>query len=217
MRKLLIAIGLGFAGLSPALAADALVDIPQDMSPSFSWTGGYVGLQAGYGWSDVDRDTGTFANSYDADGFVGGLHAGYNHQWGNFVLGVEGDIEYSDMSGDDGGAGGTIDQVEINWMGSLRARAGFAIDRALIYGTGGVAFADIDQNNVSGVPVSFSDTYVGWTAGAGVEYAFTDNFTGRLEYRYTDFGSETYTPAGLAAFTNDITNHAVRIGLSYKF
>lgn len=217
MKKLLIAIGLGFAALSPALAADAMVEIPQDLSPSFSWTGGYVGIQAGYGWADVDRSTGAFDNSYEADGFLVGVHAGYNHQWGSLVLGIEGDIEYSGVSGNDGGVGGTTDAVDIGWMGSLRARAGFAVDRALIYGTGGVAFADIDQNNIFGVPASISKTYTGWTVGVGAEYAFTDNFTGRLEYRYTDFGSERYAPAVLVPFTNDITMHAVRVGLSYKF
>jgi len=218
VKKILIAAGMTCAALSPALAADPYIEIPQELAPAYSWTGGYIGLQAGYGWGQVDRLTiAGFANSYDANGFLVGAHGGFNQQWGSFVLGIEGDIEWSDMNGDDAGVGGTLDVVDIEWMASVRARAGFAINRTLIYATGGVAFADITQSNIDGIPISFSETYTGWTAGAGLEYAFTDNFTGRVEYRYTDFGSQDYLPVGIDPFSDDITMHAVRIGMTYKF
>jgi outer membrane immunogenic protein len=217
VKNLPIALGIWVVLVSPAFATDAMVEIPEDVSPTFSWTGGYVGIQVGSGWANVDRTTGTFGNSYGADGFLGGVHTGYNHQFGSLVLGIEGDIELSGLGGNDGGAGGTMDSVDMDWMGSIRARAGFALGRALIYGTAGVAFADVDQVNRLGIPVSFSDTYTGWTAGAGAEYAFTDSLTGRVEYRYTDFGSKDYAPGRVVAFRNDITMHGARIGLSYKF
>lgn len=220
MKKLLLAsVALAALAAAPAFAADAIVEEPiVDLPVGFSWTGAYIGIQGGYSWGDVDRDTGAFQNSYDADGFLGGVHVGYNYQFtNNLVVGVEGDMEWAGLDGDDAGVGGTVDETDFNWQGSVRGRLGYAIDRLLVYGTGGVAFASIDHNNAGGVPVSNQETYTGWTAGAGVEYAFTDNLTTRLEYRYADFGSEDFAPAGLAPFSTDITTHTVRVGLSYKF
>lgn len=219
MKKLLLASAavLLFAS-APVMAADAINEAPiVDMPVGFNWTGAYIGVQAGYGRADVDRSNPAISNSYDANGFLGGVHVGYNHQIDQFVVGIEGDIEWANLDGDDNGAGGTIDETDFNWTGSVRARLGYAFDRVLIYGTGGVAFANIDQNNAGGVPASIGKTYTGWTVGGGAEYAFTDNLTTRIEYRYSDFGTENFAPAGLAAFSNDIVSHSVRIGLSYKF
>lgn len=105
----------------------------------------------------------------------------------------------------------------MDWMASVRGRAGYALDRLLIYGTAGVAFADIGQANTGGVPESSSDVLAGWTVGAGLEYAFTDRLTSRIEYRYADLGSQDYAPAGLAPFKQDYKFQAIRVGLSYKF
>ena len=151
---------------------------------------------------------------------VGGLHAGYNHQIGTFVLGVEGDIEYSGLKG---GYRNPINGIDskIGWQGSLRARAGFAVDRALIYATGGLALADIKHTYINPpVAEGFSKTRVGWTLGAGVEYSFTQNITGRVEYRYTDFGKTRYNSLVAfpgASYRQHSTNHTVRVGLSYLF
>ena len=203
------------AGAGVASAADAIE--PAMEYPAFSWTGGYIGLQGGYAWGDVDRDNGSFQNSYDADGVLGGVHAGYNAQFGSFVLGVEGDFDFTGIDGNDDGVGGTTDAIDVDWMASVRGRAGYALDRLLIYGTAGVAFADIEQTNTGGVPASSSNVRTGWTVGGGVEYAFTDHLTSRIEYRYADFGSQDYAPAGLLPFKQDYKFHTVRAGLSYKF
>lgn len=224
MHRLLLATGSIVALMTiHAQAADAVAPIaplePVVDESLYNWTGGYVGVQIGYGWGNIDRQVvpAGFANSYSADGFIGGVHAGYNHMIDRFVLGIEGDFDLTAMHGNDGGAGGTVDAAYFNWMASVRGRVGYAIDRVMIYGTGGVAFASVQNFNVAGVPAKIDETYTGWTVGAGVEYAFTDNLTTRFEYRYTDFGSQGFAPAGLAPFRNDIDVHAVRVGLSYKF
>jgi len=218
ISALFAGVALASAATS-AIAADAVIyePTPAPLAAVYDWTGAYIGAQVGYGWADIDRSTGAFDNSYDANGLLAGVHLGYNHQIDQFVIGIEGDIDWADLDGDDAGAGGTIDATDFNWTGSIRARLGYAFDRLLVYGTGGIAFASIDQINAAGVPVSIRKTYTGWTVGAGAEYAFADNLSTRIEYRYADFGSEDFAPAGLVPFSNDITSHSVRIGVSYHF
>ncbi len=215
-----------------AFAADAVVYEPAPVEVQFfSWTGGYVGLHAGYAWGRENDDLSEFiitvtdniADRFDVDGFIGGAHAGYNWQSGNFVYGVEGDIDYADITGGDdfdyfrqqnGHLG-----FESDWQGSLRLRAGYAMDTWLLYATGGVSFGHAEVT-ASDAMVSFSDdnTHVGWNIGAGVEKAFTPNWVGRLEVRYTDFGKEGYD---LGDFGDDVdvdwNQTAVTAGISYKF
>jgi outer membrane immunogenic protein len=205
-----------------AQAADLYTPPPVESSPvyappPFTWTGFYVGLQAGYAFGDHDvaaPTTPTF--NLDPDGFVGGAHAGFNYQWNALVLGIEGDVEFSGIEGKLITAGGSL-KVEGNWQGSIRARLGYAIDRLLIYGTGGWAFADVDYRAVSGGVARDSTTFSGWTLGAGAEYAITDNVTARVEYRYTDFGDENIFSNVTPGVTADPDIHTVRVGVSYKF
>ncbi len=246
MRKLLLATAAAVLLSTPTLAADLAPMPAEPVAPAylpFTWTGGYVGVQAGYGWGD-ESDNQSIAfpdpdplpgDEFDMDGFLGGVHAGFNWQMGALVLGVEGDVEFSTYEGDtdfdyvtvpDEGFAGTL-SMESDWQASLRLRAGFAIDRLLIYGTGGVAFADAEQSSTGreyddGGPVgpTFSDsddqTLIGWTAGIGLEYAFTDNFTARVEGRYADFGEEDFNIDG-QEIEAGFDQWAVRVGVSYKF
>src|SRR5690606_1699612 len=121
---------------------------------------------------------------FDVDGFIGGLHAGYNWQSGSFVYGVEGDIDYTNVEGGhDFDILGETGHLSLNsdWQGSLRLRAGYAVDTWLFYGTGGVAFgrAELEASAPTYDTVSDENTHVGWTLGAGVEKAFTPNWIGR--------------------------------------
>lgn len=194
----------------------------------FSWTGTYIGAQLGYAWSDVDAVSGPFPGAinqsygYDADGFIGGGYLGYNWQSQGFVFGVEADVEYTDLDGSGVGNLGTRGHAtDVNWMGSMRARLGFTADRALFYVTGGWAFADVDVTKrfvPGGTFASYGDYRNGWTLGVGTEIAFADNLIGRLEYRYTDFGSDSAAnAAGNWQDDSDLTMQAVRAGLALKF
>ena len=236
---LLAATTLATAGISAASAADlpsryAAPPAPYITAvPVFTWTGFYVGAQVGYGWNANDNDivlpggfvvqSGDFGDN--GDGFLAGVHAGYNYQVGSFVLGAEGDVE--GVFGDDdddlvivGPGGGVFTNYgfaanALDWQGSIRARAGFAFDRALIYATGGFAFAGVSDG--FGIVGGDDDTLTGWTLGAGIEYAFTNNLTTRLEYRYTNFDGGDNFFNNVALGSNDIEFHTVRAGISYKF
>lgn len=231
MNRLSIAAGAALLlamGTGAAVAADALA--PVEAAPAFSWTGGYIGVQAGYGWGDGRSE---FTNGdygvTDPDGFLGGAYIGYNQQLANnVVLGVEADFAWAGMNADgrnfhangDPFPDTNIATHKLDWSGAVRARLGYAFDRFLPYVAAGVAFGDVtfrDRGELSGEYVDDSNTHVGWTIGAGAEYAFTDRITLRGEYRYSDFGSEKF-PAGVAlAGTTKLETHDIRFGLAYRF
>ena len=234
MRKVLLA-SVALLISHAAFAADAVIEeVPVAVVvEGFSWTGFYVGIHGGYSWADGDyeNDFVPIISEGDLDGFLVGAHAGAQYQFANnVVLGVEIDADYRDADSNAGftpplGPAGVTLDTEINWTGSARLRAGYAMDRWLPYVTGGFAFADYDlQIAQFGVPVpqpglSTGETSVGWTLGVGAEYAFTDNLLFRAEYRYSDFGDEDVSLTFPFPIGNsfDIDSHDVTIGVSYKF
>ncbi|MDR7221713.1 porin family protein [Aminobacter aminovorans] len=224
MKTVLLASTFLLAVAGSAFAADVVAHEPAPAAApaGFVWTGGYVGLHGGYAWLNGTVDVATAERPFDIDGFDNGLlgvHAGYNWQLnGNFVAGVEADISHTWTKRD------LVVRVSVpdflpmdipveagtNWQGSARLRVGYAMDRTLIFATGGVGFAN---TYVKMQAYDESKTFLGWTAGAGIEHAFTDNWIGRFEYRYADFGSEAF-PGGINI---DLKEHTVRAGISYKF
>jgi len=224
--RLVLAAAL-FAVATPTFAADLAPAPMEPIAPvvvPFNWSGFYVGAEIGYAWSKADSDfdlAGVPDNSPDADGVVGGVYVGYNAQFNQVVVGLEADIEATSKSGDDTNLAGltSFTDVDENWQGSVRARLGYAIDNFMPYITGGVAWADWDVTaGPAGGPLfDFSDTMVGWTIGAGLEYGFTPNLIGRVEYRYTDFGSIDGDLPGAVRDSVDVTDNAVRVGIAYKF
>ncbi|MES0015679.1 outer membrane protein [Mesorhizobium sp. M0036] len=220
MRCLTIAsAGFLIALAGPAFAADPMA-VPMTQ-PGFDWTGYYAGLQAGYGWgqSDISVTEGApFSISPDIHGgFVGGHVAGL-WQFDQAVLGAEAELNYSAVDGTAVSGLGSTFRTDIKWFGSVNAKAGFAMDRVLVYGVGGVAFAGIETSQVAGASFAGTRTNVGWTLGAGVDYALTDKFIVGAQYRYYDFGSEHYDVA--EPFNDrdqDVKLNAVSINLSYKF
>jgi outer membrane immunogenic protein len=177
--------------------------VPQQI---FSWNGGYIGIQGGYDWTRVKADDG--AGTFSANGWQGGIYGGYNFQAANnFVLGVEGDANLKSTRGNNG-----TTWYDNPWDASLRLRAGFAVDRFLIYGAGGATVGKVKAEDVN---FSDSKTKVGWNIGAGVEAKITESVVGRVEFRHTDLGSSTYdltVPTDVSSSSN-----AVLVGVGMKF
>jgi outer membrane immunogenic protein len=227
MRKFLIPATVAMAAAMPAIAADfseppppAYVPVP----PLFTWTGVYVGAQLGFGWgtNTLTVYPAGFGTNFMPNGILGGGHVGYDYQINQVVLGVEGDVEGTDIY-KDFSPGGALYSTSIPVQGSIRGRLGVAFDRVLLYATGGGEFAGIDNSvqGAFGTTDSSSQSRAGWTVGGGIEYALTPNWLIRGEYRFADFGHLSYaTPFtfGFGSFINlHQTENAVRAGFSYKF
>jgi len=233
-RILLTTVSLGVLGLmSPALGAD----LPYAKAPSaiaapvYDWTGGYVGVFGGGGLgnhnlNNANGPTGNanFTVNYDSTGFVGGGEAGYNWQSGNYVVGFEGDGFWSGIKGSDLTQQlGVVDQSNLRWGGTLRARGGIAVDRLLLFFTGGWAFGDIlHTNTAGGVIDQFHNHQNGLAAGGGIAYAITNNVIGKIEYRYYDLGKydragNPLTLNGQLPYNVVNTYSVVTIGFDFKF
>jgi outer membrane immunogenic protein len=215
---------LSTAGVAAAADAPAYEPPVQAVVPSgFSWSGPYVGAQVGYAWADADNRANGFSPGSKPDGFMFGAFAGYNHQFDGspMVAGVETDFNFSDVDAKRGTAAftGLPDSSirnESGFNGSVRARLGFTFDRFLIYGAGGLAYAD-HQVKARGAAGGSDDTIaVGWTVGGGVEAAISDNVTARVEYRYSDYGTDSFSVANTRV-KSDLTDNRVMLGVGYKF
>lgn len=193
------------------LAPQAVEPAAPVVAPVYNWTGFYAGVHAGVDIGQAKIGT----VKVNSTGFLGGVHAGYNEQFdGGFVVGLEGDVDYSSLDKSKTDANGVRGTFKNEWQGSVRARAGYAFDNILPYVTGGVAFGD-EKVDIQGVG-SNSDTRVGWTAGAGVEYAIDQNWIVRGEARYVDLGTNKFDIAGTRTKVRfDSTN--LTLGVSYKF
>lgn len=211
----------------PALAADMParrmpVKAPIVQSAAYNWSGFYIGVHAGYAWGELTSANDATIDHEPSGGLFGG-QIGYNWQSGQFVFGVEADLAYSTVKGEDTttfGAFTIIGDHDMKYLGTARLRAGLAHDRLLFYVTGGFAWSKVvGRLNVVGV-ITDSDTLnlTGWTAGGGIEYALTQNFTVRVEYLYVDFQKETTTMNLGFPFTDVADNNlnVVRFALNYK-
>ncbi|AWC20600.1 Opacity protein antigen [Aminobacter sp. MSH1] len=229
MKTILLASTFSLAVAGGAIAADAVVyePVPEAAAQAgFVWTGGYIGLQAGYmvGGS-VDHTLATDTNgSYNLspDGMFGGLYVGYNQQFANrIVLGAEGDFAIGNAGASGNPVGSTLYRStnDFDWTGSIRARLGYSTDRFLPYVTGGVAFGRLSYEEREG-GAFYSDAEVdlmGWTIGGGAEYALSDNWILRGEYRYVRFNDKDFVPSSDENLVARIRTHDFRIGAAYKF
>lgn len=236
LRRFLLATAGTIAIIGSAVAADLPVMPPP--VPIFTWTGIYLGGQIGYAWGrnsshifDPFVVPVAASLSSNPNGVIGGAHVGYNLQINQWVVGLEGDVDgtsYSRTSGPDPIFFDTFVRVRQDIEGSIRGRVGIAWDRALLYATGGVAFGNIKTSYASPIGFagfggfdSFSRNRVGWTVGGGIEYAITNNWSVRGEYRFTDFGKFTDFPAAALAPFIGVQQHfiqnRVQAGFSYKF
>jgi outer membrane immunogenic protein len=192
----------------------------------FSWTGFYAGINGGYArgqssWSDpaIGASSGKFNTS---GGLVGG-QLGYNWQTGVVMLGIETDADWMSIKGSTAGLGGacTLDgggqcQTQQSWVGTTRARVGYVFDRWLPYVTGGVAYGNIQVVQPTGTT---TNTNVGWTAGAGLEYALDHNWSTKFEYLHVDLGTATFMGAasGTSTLAVPLTNELMRLGVNYHW
>ncbi|MBO0905317.1 outer membrane protein [Jiella sonneratiae] len=201
-----------------AMAADAIYEQPAyapspeaPSSPVYVWSGPYAGAFVGYNFTHFE-DAGNV--TFSADGVVGGVYAGYNFDTGPVVYGIEADIGGSGVDGSEFSPSlGADVSGEQNVFGSLRGRVGVKVDPFLVFATGGVAAS---RNELSLGGASDSKTSVGYTVGAGVEAKITDDVSGRLEYRYSKYGSETYD-LGATSVSSGFDEHSIRAGIALKF
>ena len=233
-RLLLAALGLAAIAGTSALAADMPRGrpLPPPRAPAyvpfFTWNGFYVGINAGYGfgrsaWTDTVTQDST--GNFNVNGPMVGGTVGYNLQFGTFVLGLEGDLDWTNIKGSVTANCPSTCETSNHWLGTARGRIGYAFDRFMPYLTGGAAFGDV-KGSLLGVG-DFKQTKVGWTAGGGVEYAFAGNWSAKIEYNYVDLGSqrENYNIVLGGAQTQSLTFreniehrlHIVKVGGNYKF
>jgi outer membrane immunogenic protein len=233
-RILFTTVSLGGLGLmSPAFGADLPIytKAPAVAAPMYDWSGFYVGVFGGGGLGNHNLNNANgpagFANftvNYESKGGLGGGEAGYNWQGGNIVFGVEGDAFWSSFKGDDAAqALGAIDATKLRWGATLRGRGGIAVDRLMLFFTGGWAYGEFQHTNtdlLAGLGIDqFSANRSGLTAGGGIAYAITDNLIGKVEYRYFDFGRYVRAAPlnGQLPYTVDNTYSVVTLGLDFKF
>lgn len=235
MKKILLgAVSVVALGAINAQAADlppppaAYVAPPAAPAPApapMDWSGGYIGLNAGVAFLDDSLTVsggGALASKDETDtGFTGGLQIGWNYQSGDWVFGVEGDINYLDVGSDltFAGKGAGTYSADYDWFATIRARTGFASGDSLFYVTGGVAFlgAEFKIADAGGfTPTSKDKTLTGWTIGGGVEHMFDPNWSAKLEYLFASFGSHSITDGNtIVKASPDL--HVVRVGLNYLF
>ena len=217
MKKFLLS-GVAALGLIAAGAASA-ADLPSRKGPVvapvyvpvFTWTGFYVGANAGYAWGNVNANGANVGRVGDLDGFIGGGQVGYNYQMGQFVIGAEADFQGADLtSGNNLG----LVRVKTEYFGTVRARVGVAFDRFMPYITGGWAYGNV-KTSIPALAFSSDRTHTGgYAIGGGLEYAFTNNLIGGVEYLYVDLGEKNILGAGTKVGTDF---SVVRARLSYKF
>jgi outer membrane immunogenic protein len=255
-RQLLLSTAVGLILASrAALAADMPAKAPPQLAPAqyYSWSGFYVGAHAGYGWSADPGVTcvqepgaqtpcmspagfsgSTFLGAPDvnAKGFLAGLQLGYNWQSSNWLFGIETDFsgtnihDSSQFASQDPNYANAELASRYNWLGTTRGRAGFVMDRTLVYATGGFAYARV-SNSYSDSPhgtQTASGVKGGWTVGGGLEYALSPNWTVKGEYLYVNLQNTDLnavwtgtggTSSAIFHFKNDL--NIVRLGVNYRF
>jgi outer membrane immunogenic protein len=228
-----LAAGLALYVGSAAAADLPLAPAPVPMAPVayapaaiYNWTGFYVGGHAGAGfagssWSDpFTGASNTFGSGV---GFLGGGQVGANYQLNRLVLGVEGDFSWTGLNGSGTDSLGDAISTNTKWTSTVTGRVGAAFDRLLVYGKGGVAFAQ-DQSGLTDLganSASTTFTRTGWTVGAGLEYGITPNWSAKIEYDYLNFGQQALnfsTPLQPAYTSNAGLNvQEIKAGINFRF
>jgi outer membrane immunogenic protein len=232
MRKCFLAVaalaalsGSAFAGDLPSTKEAPVFMAP---APNFSWAGAYGGLDVGGSWGSARHsfNNGAPGGNSNPQGVIGGGYVGYNIQVDHIVFGFEADGQGSGVKGSySNSTGGTsVGSTKLNWEAAARGRVGYAIDDKLFYAAGGLTLAGFNYQGGPFPPPAccgFGMTQTGVTIGAGVEFALSNNWIGRVEYRYNDFfatsGSLPPTYPGVIMAVSNNHYSEVRAGIEYKF
>jgi outer membrane immunogenic protein len=259
MLRKMVATSVALLGLTATAVADGYTSRYGRACCQFSWSGFYVGANVGVLWDDSSHslhpsglfltDPGTVPTNslrapvgdLDATSLTGGVQAGYNHQMGVLVVGVEGDFNSAGSRANDAVVAGLPAPLvgtmthrvgeRLDWFGTLRGRLGIADARWLIYATAGWAIGHLKSSTYVQFSLdgdtyssSFSDTRSGWVAGGGFEYALRDNWTVKGEVLWMDLGKVSYVLPertiypGYSYTTHlDVNEVVARVGLNYKF
>jgi outer membrane immunogenic protein len=218
MKKLLLAgaslLAMGAVSASAAdLPARMPTKAPAYVAPmTYNWTGFYLGLNGGGGFGRSEFNGTLPSGSFDTSGGLFGGTIGYNWQTGPFVLGLEGDIDWSGIKGSGTCGVATACDVRNDYLATIRGRLGYAIDRWMPYVTGGAAIGNV-KSSIAGFGDS-DKTRAGWTVGAGIEASIAGPWTAKVEYLYVDLGDADTAVAGTSA---NFTSNIVRAGINYKF
>jgi outer membrane immunogenic protein len=207
-------------------AAPSVMPVKAAYAPVSIWNGSYIGAHAGYGWSDVDAaDTIVAVDrgaSLSPSGWLGGIQTGYNWQLSpNIVFGFESDNSFMSMKDSGQTSPDVVNaRAKIEDFGTVRIRYGYLFDNtALLYATGGLAYARVKYAESGPGIDAFSTKYynLGWTVGAGVEYAFAPRWSTKLEYLYADLGKTTDDFGAVGVMRTDVKVQTVKVGVNYKF
>ena len=207
MKKLILALTLAGLAVAAASTVASAADLPRSTSyyqaPAgtyYNWSGAYTGVNVGYQWGSVSNSV------TRPSGLEGGIQAGYNWQNGQFVFGGETDLQIS-------GADDTFAPFKFSnpWFGTLRGRAGLAMNNILFFGTLGLAYGGVKGESAG---LAETKTSIGWTAGLGVEVGLTPAWSAKLEYLYFDLANRSYSVTGVE---NGLSSSIVRVGVNYHF
>jgi outer membrane immunogenic protein len=228
MSALILLAGFGVAGGSAA-AADLIVDDPEAIAAAadYDWSGAYAGLFLGAGSSAVTlTEPGGLADPLDlaAGGWLAGVRAGFNTQAGVLLFGAEADLARTSI----GGSGSATDGLnsrdysyDLDWLGTVTGRVGYAADTLLLYAKGGLAAGGVRSTLTATAPLpappptSADAVATGWTVGLGTEFAFSENATAGIEYDFVSLGSELDFSAGSLDAQQNL--HIVKLGVNYGF
>jgi len=219
MKRVLAALLVSAACVVPAIADGPArrVGTLDEARPAIAWAGYHVGIQGGASfWNAEHVFTGGVASgTSDFSGGFFGATWGSTWQRGAIVYGFDSDFSFADSDGRRAGPGcgaGTC-FTEVSYFGTSRVRLGYAVDRMLVYATGGLAYAHVLAGNTTD---QGSKTRYGWTLGGGIEWALAPKWSAKLEYQHLDFGEgHNYTTAG-SGVDVDIGTDIVRVGLNYR-
>ena len=231
LDKIIVMIPIFLLGISGA-------DAQTVTGPDASWARSYVGVNAGFGWGNSSQQSTVIGGglapvelapvelepvlqdadgSYKVNGGLIGVTAGYNWQFSNWLVGLEGDLGSAGINGSSSVCGGTHEcGTKLDAFGTVRGRVGSVMGKTMIYATGGLAVGDIEARDVSG-PASGTKYKAGWIVGGGVEQRISGPWSAKLEYLYADFGGADYfTLANHTPEHVKLTMQTVRFGLNYS-